>query len=469
MRESPVRRLGELSMIAPQETRMNDTDAAPHSPAQRLGIIVSCMLGFALDLYDVLIMPYLMPSIQRSMHVTLSEAASITTITLIGSVIGGGLFGWLGDRIGRKAALQWTLVVFALASVGSAFAWSFAALVVMRFVVGIGLGGEWGAGMVLFNETWNPQRRGLGTALIQGSATLAGAGASIVGLWAVQSFSVDWGWRVGLLTGGAPVVLAVFIRFWMPESQAWERYDRVRRAGLTQPVSNTFAEMFSGRLRAISIAAALWLTAYMFCYYAVVVFVPSLMLNALQTPPDVVRVSTVTAAVVGGISYIAMGWLNDRLGRRFGAVAPSVCWLIALGILMLAPDARYNGSYLSWPIFWLPIVFAVGSSALGVVGAWLSELYPIDVRATAVSTIYMFGRAAGSLAPLLVPLAAGLLGHGLPRGMLIALPAALIFIVASFVLPETRGRRLTASADAAVASASASASDETLLKNSQRR
>ncbi|GAB5097874.1 hypothetical protein YK56LOC_35900 [Caballeronia sp. HLA56] len=198
---------------------MNDTADAPYGLQQRLGIIVSCMLGFALDLYDVLIMPYLMPSIQHSMRITLGEAASITTITLIGSVLGGGVFGWLGDRIGRKAALQWTLVVFAVASVSSAFAWNFSALVVLRFIVGVGLGGEWGAGMVLFNETWNPQRRGLGTALIQGSAAIAGACASIVGLWAVQTFSADWGWRIGLLTGGSPVVLAVFIRFWMPESK----------------------------------------------------------------------------------------------------------------------------------------------------------------------------------------------------------------------------------------------------------
>ncbi|WP_082992030.1 MFS transporter [Paraburkholderia tropica] len=447
---------------------MNDS-AATYSPAERLGIIVSCMLGFALDLYDVLILPYLMPSIQRSMHISLAEVASITTVTLIGSVAGGALFGWLGDRIGRKAALQWTLIVFALASVGSAFAWNFASLLAMRLVLGIGLGGEWGAGMVLFNETWNPQRRGLGTALIQGSATVAAAGASVVGLWAVQSFSVDWGWRVGLLTGGAPVILAIVIRFWMPESRAWEQFDRTRRAGLSAAPRNTFAGMLSRRLRAISFAAALWLTAYMFCYYAVVVFVPSLMLRVLHTPPEVVRTATVTAAFVGGLSYLAMGWLNDRMGRRFGAIVPAVFWLAAFAILFFAPEARYGGSMLAWPVFWLPIVFAIGSSALGVVGAWLSELYPIEVRATAVSVIYMFGRAAGSLAPVLVPAAAALWGGSLPLGMLIALPAAVIFLLMSLVLPETRGNGRTARALDDAQERPRATHDETLLHNGQRR
>lgn len=402
------------------------------------------MLGFALDLYDVLIMPFLMPSIQRSMGISLGEVAALTTITLIGSVLGGGVFGWLGDRVGRKAALQWTLVVFAAASIGSAFAWSFSSLMVLRFVVGIGLGGEWGAGMVLFNEIWNPQRRGLGTALIQGSATIAAACASVVGLWAVGSFSIEWGWRIGLLTGGAPVLLAVFIRFWMPESQAWQQFDRARKAGGVPDTGNTFVAMFRGRLKFISIASALWLTAYMFCYYSVVVFVPSLMLKVLHTPLEVVRSTMVIAAIVGGLSYIVMGWINDRFGRRFGAVVPSAFWLVALGILFIAPDARYGGTLLRWPIFWLPVVFAMGSSALGVVGAWLSELYPIEVRATAVSCTYMFGRAVGSLAPILVPLAASQAGGELARGMLIALPAALIFLILSFVLPETRGRKLTA-------------------------
>ena len=447
---------------------MNDTADATYSPTQRLGIIVSCMLGFALDLYDVLILPYLMPSIQRSMHISLAEVASITTVTLVGLVVGGGLFGWLGDRIGRKAALQWTLIVFALASVGSAFAWNFTSLLVMRLILGVGLGGEWGAGMVLFNETWNPQRRGLGSALIQGSATLAAASASVVGLWAVQSFSGNWGWRIGLLTGSAPVILAVFIRFWMPESRAWEQFDRTRRAGLGAARGNTFAGMFSKQLRAISFAAALWLTAYMFCYYAIVVFVPSLMLRVLHTPPGVVGAATVTAAFAGGVSYLVMGWLNDRMGRRFGAIVPAVFWLIAFGILYIAPNARYSGSMLAWPVFWLPIVFAMGSSALGVVGAWLSELYPIEVRATAVSAIYMFGRAAGSLAPILVPAAASLWGDSLPRGMLIALPAALVFLFMSFMLPETRGRRLAAWGHDAASDRPHASSNETLLQNGHR-
>lgn len=429
---------------------MSEDQSLDYTAFQRFAIISSCMLGFALDLYDVLIMPYLMPAIQTTLNLSLTEVASATSYTLIGSVVGGAVFGWLGDRMGRKTALQLTLGLFALGSIGSAFAWDYLSLMGLRFIVGIGLGGEWGAGMVLFNETWNPERRGLGSALIQGSAVVASSGASVVGIWAVTAFSPDWGWRVGLLTGGAPLLLIIFIRIWMPESKAWSAFNRKRRAGLIAPSaagSNTWTLMFKGRLAWISAVALVWMVGYMFCYYGVTIFLPTLMLKVQATPPDVVKVTMVLASIVGGISYIVMGWANDRLGRRFGAVAPGLCWLASLGLLYLFSTTHYAGTLTALPMLWIVLLFGIGNSALGVVGAWLSELYPIEVRATAVSTIYMAGRAAGSLAPVVVPSVAAALGGHLASGMLIALPAAVLFLIASLVLPETRGRRLDAAAE----------------------
>jgi len=90
--------------------------------------------------------------------------------------------------------------------------------------------------------------------------------------------------------------------------------------------------------------------------------------------------------------------------------------------------------------------FVIGNSALGVVGTWLSEIYPIEVRSTAVSFIYMAGRGVGSLAPVVVPLVAGLLGGNLAAGMLVVVPAIFIFLLMTVLLPETRGRELAVSA-----------------------
>ncbi|MBR0966736.1 MFS transporter [Bradyrhizobium diazoefficiens] len=418
-----------------------------YSAGERAAIIVSCMLGFALDLYDVLIMPFLMSSIQGSLGISLTQVASVTSLTLVGSVIGGALFGWLGDRIGRKQALQLTLGVFAIGSIASAFAWDYASLAVLRFITGVGLGGEWGAGMVLFNEAWNKERRGLGSAFIQGSAVIASAGASIVGVWATTSFSPEWGWRVALLTGGSPIVLMIFIRFFMPESKAWLQFDRARNSGLVArkaSTANTLLLMFRGELLPVSIMCLAWMMAYMFAYYGIVVFMPTLMQKSLGAPPEVVRNISVIASVVGGCSYLTMGLVNDAFGRRFGALLPGLAWgVMACGLYLFAHD-RFGGHLLGFPMFWTYIAFVIGNSALGVVGTWLSEIYPIEVRSTAVSFIYMAGRGVGSLAPVVVPLAAAAFGGELAMGMLIVVPAIVLFLAMTLSLPETRGRELAA-------------------------
>lgn len=423
---------------------MSQDPTDDYTRAQRITIIVSCMLGFALDLYDVLLLPFLMPAIQRSLSMTLTEVASITSLTLIGSVIGGALFGWIGDRMGRRTSLQLTLGLFAVGSILSAFSTNYPTLAALRFLTGIGLGGEWGAGMVLFNETWNPRRRGLGSACIQGSAALASAAASIVAVWALTTFDPERGWRIGLLTGGAPLVLMIAVRLWMPESKAWLAFDERRRGtgptAVARNAGNPFVGMFRPGLRGITIKAMSWMMAYMFCYYGVTVFIPTLMLKTLQTPLDVVRDTSVAYAVVAGIAFLGMGWLNDRFGRRSGAMLPSLMWMASLVGLLVWGHARYEQSLLEWPIFWLYLLFGTGNASLGVAGTWLSELYPIEVRSTAVSTIYMAGRAIGSLAPVAVPAAAGLLGGDLVSGMLICLPAAALFFILSLLMPETRGR-----------------------------
>lgn len=419
---------------------------SPYSRGERIAIIASCMLGFALDLYDVLIMPFLMTSIQRSLDISLTEVASVTSLTLIGSVIGGALFGWLGDRLGRKTALQLTLGLFSLGAIASAFAWNYPSLAALRLITGIGLGGEWGAGMVLFNEAWNKDRRGLGSAFIQGSAVIASASASVVGIWAIGSFSLDRGWRVALLTGGSPIILMIFIRFFMPESKIWLDYDRRSRSGELPAAAGrraTLLKMFQGRLLPITLTGLVWMMAYMFCYYAIIVFMPTLMLKVMGTPPDVVRTASVIVSIVGGVTYISMGWLNDRFGRRFGALIPSAFWLASLAGLYLYAGTLFAGALLAWPLFWIYILFGMGNTSLGVVGTWLSELYPVEVRATAASTIYMAGRAVGSVAPVVVPAAAAA-GGGLSSGMLVAAPACVIFILCTLLLPETRGRSLDA-------------------------
>jgi MFS family permease len=418
-----------------------------YTASQRYAIMISAMLGYILDFYDVLIFPFLLPAIQRSMSLSLTQVGSLQALTLFGSAIGGAIFGIIGDRLGRKTSLQLTIALFSVAAIISAFAWNYWSLAALRLITGIGLGGEFGVGMVLFNEAWKKGSRGLGAAALQGCAVIASSAASITGIWLISAFSDEWSWRIGLLTGGVPILLTIFIRFFMPESKIWLEYEAQRRAGSAVLKSRTLplADIFRNGLARQTVTAFIWMMSYMLCYYSVVSFIPTLLLRDMHTPGEVVRTTAVLLSVVSGICYLANGFFNDRAGRRAGALVPAMFWVGSLIGMALWGSQLYAGSKTEWPMFWLYIAFGIGNVALGVTGVWISELYPVNLRATAVSTFYMGGRGLGSIAPVVVPLVAAHLGGSLLHGMVaVALPAAAVFIIASLLLPETLGRDLSA-------------------------
>lgn len=423
---------------------MNDAQAAlsAYSSGQRLAIIVSAILGFGLDMYNVLILTFVLGAIRASMHLSLGQAGLIATATLVGSVIGGAAFGLVGDRYGRKTALQWALAMFSIGAILSAFSNSFEMLFGLRFITGIGLGGEWGAGMVLFNEVWNARRRGIGSACVQGSAVLGTAVASVVGIWALKQYGPELGWRVALLTGGAPILLMIFVRFAMPESKLWQAHQHsLASAPAARRVRPEWLDLLLPTYRLRFLGGIAWIMSYMFTFYAILVFLPTLWIKDMAVPPAEVRSIVLIGTPISCGAYLVFGWLNDRQGRRIGAVIPGSIWVISLALMAFFSTQPYAGSLVAWPMFWSYLLFVIGNASLGVSGPWISELFPVGMRSTATSSIYMMGRAIGSLAPVVVPLVAAAAGGSLFLGMMIALPSAALFLLIGFMLPETAPRK----------------------------
>src|SRR5262249_11676266 len=119
-----------------------------YTPRERKFVGWAGILGYAFDFYYLIVLAFLLGPIQKSVNVSAPQAGLIVGLTLASSVLGGILFGWLGDKIGRKNALLWTLLLLAIGSLLSAAAWDFSSLLAFRIITGIGVGGEWGAGMV---------------------------------------------------------------------------------------------------------------------------------------------------------------------------------------------------------------------------------------------------------------------------------------------------------------------------------
>jgi MFS family permease len=406
----------------------------------------SAILGYAFDFYDLIILAFLLVPIQKSLNVSLPQTGLIVSMTLAASVFGGILFGWFRDRLGRKNALLVTVLLLALGSILSAFAWNFASLLIFRVITGIGVGGEWGAGMVLLNEVWDNRRRGLGSSIVQAMSAAGTALAVIVATASLTYLDPDTAWRVALLFGGLPILLTLFIRSKMPESPLWLEYDRRRKAGELPPEkfaeSTPLIEIFKGNGLKYFIVGTIICGAYIINYQSISIFMPTLMLRDLGSSLPSLRAITLLFALALAIGMIGTGYVSDMWGRRRAIIASTLIGIGGLLLIYAGGAVRYSGDFLTWSLFWGYMVWGFGQGAIGQFGPWYSELYPVEMRSTAASSIFTTGRLVGSVAPYLVPVIAAAVGS-LRDAMMLAIIGSVISLLFAFLLPETAGRRFS--------------------------
>lgn len=417
-------------------------DRPEFTTAQRWVILLSAILGYVTDGYNLLIITFVLPSITKSLAISTEQAGLIVTAQLLASIIGGALFGRLGDVRGRKNALMWSIAVFSLGALLSAFSWGYSSLLVTRVIAGIGLGGEWGVGMALFNEAWT-RHRGLGASVIQSSLPVGSLLAGLVAAQIIQVQGVN-GWRLALATGCAPIVLCLVIRFWMPESRVWLRSRREGPLeGSTEaPAGASWRELTrSGNGRRWLLGFGLVL-GYMLSYYSVTSWMPTFIVQTYHQGPAVWQQVNTFAVWVVVPMKIAFGLWGDRTGRKTATIVPALFTLAgSVGLLVagLSADHEYPGSIWSWSLFWFFFVWSMGNAESSLMGAWLPESFTTRVRATATSTTYMFGRGLSALGPSLV-VVLGFANLGIGMGV-VSLAGVVVFVGCALLLPETQPRR----------------------------
>jgi MFS family permease len=425
-------------------TTANTTVEETYSPRERRFVIWSALLGYAFDFYDLIIMAFLLTQIQHSLNMTLPQTGLVVAMTLTASVVGGVAIGWLGDKIGRKKALLASLALLAAGSILSALAWDFISLLVFRIFTGIGVGGEWGAGMVLLNEVWRSRQRGLGSCVVQAMSAVGTAMAVIVATFALTNLSEDQAWRVALLFGGLPIILMVFIRAKMPESRLWSEYDELRKSGRLPEEKRTektaIIEIFRGASLRYFIFGALMCGAYIISYQSISIFMPTLMIRDLHGNPAVVRTATLLFCLFSAGGLLLAGYASDRIGRKLAVIGSTTVCVLAFIAFYLFGRVDYPGSVLGWSLFWCYALWGLGQGSIGVFGPWYSELFPVELRATGASTTFTVGRLIGSAMPYLVPVLAAEFKDLFSAMMFGAIGAVLSLLFALF-LPETAGRK----------------------------
>ena len=423
---------------------MSDEPALIYSPREKWLVSISAMLGFCLDFYNVIIMAFLFTAIEGALSMTFVQAGLIVAMTLTASVVGGLLVGFLGDKIGRKNALLVSLVLIAVGAILSAMAWNFVSLLMFRILAGVGVGGEWGAGIVLFVEVCGPRRRGLGSGTIQAMSAVGLALASVISSYALTHFTPDTAWRVSIAFGGLPILLTLFIRTSMPESKLWTAFkERQRLAALAgetilrvSPFSGTFL-VSSGKFFTVG---AIMVGGFIISYQSATVFMPVLMGRVLGAGPESIRNAVLVWAGFVFAANVLAGYFGDVVGRKKTVTASAVITMVGFVAIFLTGRTHYPGSFASWPLFWAYVLWGIGQGGSGQFGPWLAELYPVEFRTTATSTIYTVGRCIGSTAPYAVPALAGVFGS-LLDAMMLGFGGAFVSFCVAFLLPETAGRR----------------------------
>jgi MFS family permease len=392
---------------------------------------IGCKVGYALDAMDTQFLSFVIPTLIATWSLSKGDAGLIGTVTLLTSSVGGWLAGILSDRIGRVKTLQLTILWFALFTVLSGFAQNFNQLLVLRGLMGFGMGGEWTAGAILMGEVIRAKDRGKAVGMVQAGWALGWGVSALLYALMFSLLPAEQAWRSLFLLGILPAIFVIYIRRFVEEPDVF--LAEQRRSEHAEQAS--FAEIFSPRILSTTLRAVLLTTGAQGGYYAITTWLPTF----LKTERHLTVLGTggyLAMVIVGSyVGYIVSAYLTDRLGRKRNFI------LFAAGSLGIAL------AYTRLPVtdnVMLVLGFPLGFFVSGVfsgMGAFLTELFPTRMRGSGQGFCYSMGRAIGSL----FPFAIGAVGQSLPLGHAIGLFAAGaygIMILAALTLPETRGKRL---------------------------
>lgn len=415
-------------------TPLTTTDDSKARGYRRTALFAAAV-GYGLDGFDLLILSFALSGIIASFGLSDVEAGSLSTITLLGAVVGGIVFGALADRHGRVRVLTWTVLIFAVFTGLSALAQGYWDLAAYRFIAGIGIGGEFGIGMALAAEAVGADQRARATSWVGVGFQLGVFAAAVVSAPVIAL----WGWRALFVIGLVPAVFAFVIRRGVEEPEtfvrAQERGEKADGAGST-PISfgaKIAALVKDGETVKITLALTILTSVQNFGYFGIITWLPNYLSEQMDL--GVTKGSLWTAVTVVGMlaGILIFGQVADRLGRR------PAFWIFQAGaiVTILAysqftdPTALLAGGF---------FMGAFANGMLGGHGALLAELYPTAIRATAQNVIFNIGRAVGGLAPVVIALLAGHLGFGFALALLPII--YLIQFLAMFLIPERRGHSL---------------------------
>jgi len=396
-------------------------------------------LGWVVDSFDFNILTFILIDIQQSFTVDRALAGALGTVTLVMRLVGGTLAGTAADKWGRKLPLMLSVLWFSLFAFLSGFSTSYAMLFGLRALFGLGMGGEWAAGMPLVLEHWPKRLRGLVSGMLLGGwywgYLLAAATFQFV--YPLFSEMPDLAWRAMFFIALVPALFTLWIRARVSESPVWlERQKRLkdaRRQGQPPESGISLPRIFQRDLIGTTVHTTLVIGAFMCIYYSVNFWYPTFLREAGRS-----TLPYLAAFNVGAIAGTAMwGRLSEtRLGRRGAATITVVLGIASLPLYLHATDSL---------TLWLGALMMgfFGMGIWGMAPAYSNERFPTEVRGVGPGFCYHAAAAIGALMPYVL----GELqdrGFALVNAMSVAMVLSGVAAMMIWLGPETRGREFTA-------------------------
>lgn len=389
----------------------------------------SSAVGYAMDGLDLMILSFVLPLIIAGLGITAAQAGSIATITLIGAVTGGIVFGILADMFGRVKVFSLTILIFSVFTGLTALAPNLFWFEVTRFISGLGLGGEFGIGMTLVTEVWPKKFRSRATA----GVAIGFQFGIILAILSSMLIVPHFGWRGAFVVGALPALFAWWSRRNLEEPDMWKqnKEKRLKEKKASAPVSQLFN---SPRKTATTIGLIIATTVQNAGYYGIMTWLPTMLAKELGFSFNKSGLWTIVTILGMVIGISVFGLLVDKWGRK-----PSYITFQLLSAVIVWVFFQQTESSLLLVLGAVMGFFVNGM--MGGYGALLAEHYSTEARSTAENLIFNIGRGIAGFAPLTI----GYLSktHSLSWAMscisFIYVIAAICFFI---LIPETKNKEL---------------------------
>ena len=352
----------------------------------------------------------------------------ITALFLLGAALGGLVFGWLGDRVGRVKAMTWSILCYSGFTGLCYFAVEPWHLGTLRFVAALGMGGEWALGVALVMECWPEGRRPLMAGLIGAAANLGYCFIAVIGI--AFPISQD-SWRWVMMVGAAPALLTFMIRLFVPESEKWKASTQV-------PGRSPVVEIFSPKLLRKTLLAIAFASVALVVTWGIVQWIPlwaDQMTGGKQ--PAVKAWSQFWQALGASVGCMVAALLGGVLGRR------RTYFLLCVASLAITQVLFRSFTQVSTAFF--VVVFVAGActaSFYGWLPLYLPEIFPTRVRATGQGVAFNAGRILAALGAWQMPALMGFFGKSYPKAGETIVLVYLVGMVLIWLAPETKDQPL---------------------------